>query len=102
MRGLSKKLEVVESKKKKRVITVPYKSRAASRVAEEAPDSSDEEESDVPEGYFVTEDNGLLPLSLQSAYVFYKYQKAPAAWSESFADLADLGSKAKSEVMYIN
>jgi hypothetical protein len=104
VRGLSKKLEIVESKKKKRVVTAPYKSKAASRVAEEAPILSDEEdeESDLPAGYFATKDDGILPLSLQPAYLFYKYQKAPAAWSESFADVDDLGSKAKSEIMYIN
>jgi hypothetical protein len=100
VRGVSKNIEAIENLKKKRVVSNPYKTKVTPRMDGEAVIVDDELNGGAPEGYFVTKDHGVLPLTLQAGYLFYYQQKAPTSFTDGLEGVASLTNKAKAEMKY--
>lgn len=96
---LSKPFEKLGRMSKTGMTRGPYNTKASPRIEEDVevePDSEDEDNTD-PDGFFSTDNDGLLPESFADIYNLFKKSKTPESWTSSITDGTnhDVGNKAR-------
>ena len=99
--GLAKKFEKIESRTKRTGCRGPNKHNGfITQNTEDIIELEDEDDNDLPEGYFEVANEGILPIKFAELYNFYKTRLMPEHWRKPFQNDKKLGSKAKLEAAY--
>ena len=79
-----------------------YNSKAATRRAENATivEERSDEDDDTPDGYFSTNNGGLLPLSFLELYNYMARSLILTNWTQPFDNQDELRDKAKNKVKF--